>query len=442
MNKQIPLYLIMVGIFSYSIADERATHPHQTQHTVTHQPHVIQHPVSQHTTPKPPVHPTPHAPKPKPTPTQPVHQTQPPIQSDPVKKSWTMLVYLARDNSLYDAGTLNIDWLKSVDNPYVNILVFDSFNRNGMKASQKLVIKHNSIQLVETLPYLDSGSATTFKTALDWAISSFPSEHLAVVAWDHGSGILNRSASLLRGFCYDDTTNHHLDDMNIQQVLQSVVQARNGNPIDIFGFDACLMASAEMTAALAPYVRFVVASQQTIPDEGWYYLHSLNWQKNLTPEEFCKKIVADYGDFYLAGRESVTLAAIDTSYTSQLQALINRLSAQLTDLMNQSTNPDQIRQQIAACAPSYFDEPTYMDIVKFCTMAQQSFATNSALVSTLNDLASLIGTMVIARTASSDLSFAGGLSLYMPQHFVEPSYAKTWFAQHSSWKNFIQQYTR
>ena len=203
------------------------------------------------------------------------------------QKPWTFLVYMARDNSLSDEGTFNIDQMKSVANENANILVFDSHKLNGVKESQKLVITNNSVQVIETLPNLDSGSPDTFLQACLWAVNDFPSDKLAIIAWDHGSGPLNRAGKQYteRGFCYDDTTNNNLTDVNILNPLAQIVKARGGKAIDLFGFDACLMADVEIIAGLAAYTGIVVASQQTVPGTGWDYSAALAWTKNPTPRE-------------------------------------------------------------------------------------------------------------------------------------------------------------
>src|ERR1700722_9721920 len=94
-------------------------------------------------------------------------------------KPWTFLVYMARDNSLSDFGTVNINELKSISNPNVNILVVDSHNLNGVKETQKLLITHDSVKVLETIPNLDSGNIENFTQACLWAVNDFPSEKLA-----------------------------------------------------------------------------------------------------------------------------------------------------------------------------------------------------------------------------------------------------------------------
>lgn len=360
------------------------------------------------------------------------------------KKPWTILVYMARDNSLSDAGQTNINDMKSVDNPYANILVFDSHKINGIKETQKLLITKNKISVIETIANLDSGKPETFAQALNWAVTDFPSDHLAIVAWDHGSGILNRKPGQSKGFCYDDTTNSYLDDMSVQDCMKAVVHARGGKPVDIFGFDACLMADAEIVAAFAPYASYMVASQQTVPALGWNYKKWLNWRKNLSARTLAIKIVNDYGAYYSQTDEGYTMSAIDIAGWKNLNGLINTMATQLDGLITQAADPSAFDALLDQCSNSFFEEATYMDLACFCTSLQAQLdpadSTTHPLQQTLTAILNELKTMIIANVTSKNLAQATGLSIYLPQQLVEPSYNVTYFAQQNAWTHFISHY--
>lgn len=365
----------------------------------------------------------------------------------------TFFVYIARDNSLVDYGPFNIDQMKSVDNPNVNILVYDCFNIDGVKKAQMLLVTRDKATVLFTVDNADSGDETVFTQACVWVATHYPSDKLAIVAWNHGSGMLNRAPFfdhyMHRGFCYDDTTGSYLDDIKLMRALKAVVVARGGKKIDIFGFDACLMADVEIMAALAPYVNYGIASQQTIPGEGCPYdliLKSIT--KDTTALAFARQIVAAYGKYYSRTSEGYTLSAIDLSRISAINNSINLLAQVLKQVLQADTSGAAYKV-IKKAVNSYYDESTYMDLYMFGSSLLSNVARMkindktlaSKLQATLTTLLRNIKVAVVANIFSRNLSYSKGLSLYFPQGFVESSYEDTYFAQNNEWLKFIGYYT-
>ena len=75
--------------------------------------------------------------------------------------------------------------------------------------------------------------------------------------WDHG-GAYN-------GFGIDE--NYQNDGLSLEEMRQAL-QA-SGQRFDVIGFDACLMATAEIAAYLHPYTRYLLASEEVEPSHGW-----------------------------------------------------------------------------------------------------------------------------------------------------------------------------
>ena len=79
-------------------------------------------------------------------------------------------------------------------NERINVLVYLSTHYAGHnKETKKLYVNKGSVTQYGPATARDSGSVETFKSALSWACTEFPSDHIAVVCWDHGSGPLNRA---------------------------------------------------------------------------------------------------------------------------------------------------------------------------------------------------------------------------------------------------------
>ena len=61
------------------------------------------------------------------------------------------------------------------------------------------------------------------------------------------------------------------------------------------------------------------------------------------------------------------MAAINIAGWAKLNNLLNSLARQLKNILDKSSDQAAVRSLIASCSNSYFDEPTYMDLVDFST---------------------------------------------------------------------------
>lgn len=88
-----------------------------------------------------------------------------------------------------------------------------------------------------------------------------PRGRRALILWDHGYGALEGFGAAERPL--------RLTLDSLARALQDTGAAER--PLELIGFDACLMAGCEAGAALQPYARYLVASQETEPPQGWDY---------------------------------------------------------------------------------------------------------------------------------------------------------------------------
>lgn len=87
-----------------------------------------------------------------------------------------------------------------------------------------------------------------------------------MIFWDHGSGSAS-GVSFDEIYDYDSLT---LDE--IYNAFASVYELSEENPpLDLVGFDACLMATVDTASMLSDVASYMVASEETEPGNGWYY---------------------------------------------------------------------------------------------------------------------------------------------------------------------------
>jgi len=366
---------------------------------------------------------------------------------------------MAADNSLSPDADPNIaQMVKASASSNVYILVYLNIKRTGeTKKTQKLIIQNGTITQEGATTVEDSGNENTLIKALSWAVTEFPSDHLLVDLWDHGSGSLNRSAMQHRGVCYDDTYNTYLTDIKYKNAFDVLVnQYLHGKKIDIIAFDACLMADIEVAYTLQPYANYMVASQQTVPGPGYNYTEVLSLFAQQTPDALTLAhwMVTSYDHYYKPSGQSYTLSVTDLNALSAAVSATNNI-AQLLNASLAADSTGAVSQVITASAnPSncaHFDEPTYLDLYTFyanlyANLAQMGLSSTSAsqLKAALRKGLAAISHCIMANAHSnSDFANVHGMSIYFadPSVGVEPSYnALYWTSANPQWASFLTEY--
>lgn len=113
----------------------------------------------------------------------------------------------------------------------------------------------------------DMGAAETLESFLSLGKAAFPEENLrrVFVFWNHGGG----SAG---GVCLDERTGNVLSLNEITDTFAKVYGNSEAKPpFEMVGFDACLMATYDTANALKGISRYMTASEETEPGNGWDY---------------------------------------------------------------------------------------------------------------------------------------------------------------------------
>lgn len=158
----------------------------------------------------------------------------------------------------------------------------------------------------------ESGTLTQFLSALRSRYVN-PRQRF-VVLWNHGGGY--------SGYGYDEVFGKILSLPEIDSAF-----AQSGLPrLELLGFDACLMASVEVTSALRTRARFMIASEETEPSHGWNYRYVVpNYLRTNSLTEYGIGLVDNYVDNASHDEESdgKTLALLDLEQVEPLLAALN-----------------------------------------------------------------------------------------------------------------------
>lgn len=183
------------------------------------------------------------------------------------------------------------------------------------------------------------GDGSLLQRFLTRCVADFPAQAYALVLWDHGAGPLG-------GVCYDETTlaDGSMDHLTLQELTDALsLTCFAEQPLMLLGFDACLMATAEVACAAAPYARYMVASQEPEPASGWDY----SFLSTLTQAEDGAQAGRMIVDAYAASMQDtlspVTLSCLDLAAAPALESALNALFGSLTP-----ADPE-VYEVLAAC---------------------------------------------------------------------------------------------
>jgi len=160
------------------------------------------------------------------------------------------------------------------------------------------------------------GNPETLTSFLDYCYEQTDADNYMLIFWDHGNGPMG-------GVCFDERSD--MDYLTLEELTQALKDSPCASEkLGLIGFDACLMSSIEVAAAVAPYAEYMVASEEPEPANGWDYSFISGIPGDPSSEETGSRIVKTYGDSYSGSFSSVTLACIDLD---RIAALLEALAA-------------------------------------------------------------------------------------------------------------------
>lgn len=355
----------------------------------------------------------------------------------------------------------------------------------GVTAEPKNALDYSMNPKPAKWPELNMGDPETLRQFVTWGRFTYPSDRTAVVVWDHGDGfrlamerMINMAArsewsslqgelESFEGPSYRSSSHDETDDDKLYNLeTENALKASNADckaPIDVLGFDCCLMAMVETAFAVKECASVLVASQELEPGSGWQYddwLLKLNKKPAMTPQQLGSMLVDSYkkacstsATLYPTG----TLSAMELSHSDAVATSISNLADELMkDLKSNSASVERAR---AKCQRYGDGKMNHIDLCVFTVELAKEFpsgAINSACQTLLKEVKSSI----INRWAGPKRSGSGyesnGLAIYFPANGKQ--YAKDpWeddgykkgnppgkfpidFVDQHHWADFLHQY--
>ena len=189
--------------------------------------------------------------------------------------SWAVYWYLCGSDleTNYGCATTDLNELLEVQLPENVTVVIETggaaeWQNDQVDASklQRWVYTSDGLELVDEQDTADMGDAQTLQDFLEFASENYPADKTAVTFWNHGGGSVS-------GAAFDELHDYDsLDLTELYQAFNAVWPADKENPsLELVGFDTCLMATVDVAATFQNFAKYLVASEETEPGNGWLY---------------------------------------------------------------------------------------------------------------------------------------------------------------------------
>lgn len=190
-------------------------------------------------------------------------------------ESWSIYWYLCGSDLETNGAfaTIDLNEMLEVELPEnVNIVIQTGgaavWQNDLMDASktQRWLYSSDGLELIEETDACNMGDAQTLYEFLDFANTNYPADKVGVIFWNHGGGSVT-------GASFDE--NFGLDSLDLSEMyaaFNEVWGADIENPaLELVGFDTCLMATIDVAAVYQNFAKYLVASEEVEPANGWNY---------------------------------------------------------------------------------------------------------------------------------------------------------------------------
>lgn len=349
------------------------------------------------------------------------------------KKKWTFLVFMNGANDLEEFGSLNMNQMEQIgSDDNVNMVVqfkriknrYDASDGDWGGSRRYFVTKDadttkvNSVLLSENGD-IDAGKWENFQDFVQWGLQTYPADRYCLVVWNHGAGWrgvkLDKQGKPTRGVSYDDTTDSHIDTIDIPKAIDM----GNGRKWDVLAFDSSLMQMAEVAYEVRDKATYITGSEESPPGEGYPYqlfMGDLAANPNMAPVDFAQTIVQRTIESY--GPDSnITHSVLDASKVGDLAPAFDALGAALTNA--QFTYKDAII--FARQSAENYDYPQNIDALDFLRLLTVPTPGNinppvndPAVLSAASTLQEKLNAAIIKNVNGSGHPNSNGLSVFVP----------------------------
>ncbi len=179
--------------------------------------------------------------------------------------------------------------------------------------TERYLFDSEGLQFIEQIPVANMGETQTLVDFLNFAETNYPGDRTMLNFWNHGGGTVT-------GAAFDELFDN--DSLTLDEMYTALDMVYGGEPeyypLDIVGFDTCLMATLTTAYTFSDHANYLVASQELEPGGGWYYtgiMQALADNSTISPYDLSVAICDTYveGCEYEGTADDITLSVTDLS---------------------------------------------------------------------------------------------------------------------------------
>jgi len=256
-------------------------------------------------------------------------------------KPYTIMIYMNGSDLESEIGAATTDLIEILDSGLnsenANVIIFtggaDYWHNDVIPANECAIwyVADGELFNIANVGLQNMGEPDTLSDFITYAMSHFPAHKYGLVMWDHGGGAI-------AGFGHDEHFDYYDEgSLTLLEMDYAFKKAGlSGQALEWLGFDACLMATVEMAQIASQYAKYLIASEDLEPGDGWDYkfLGLLNHYPYASGYLLGKEIVDTFMDFYGPNSDEIlTLSVIDLNKVQPVMdsmgALMKRCSYKL-----------------------------------------------------------------------------------------------------------------
>lgn len=364
------------------------------------------------------------------------------------RKAWTILVFMAGDNDLDEAGVADLLEMKKVGSTSdINVVVqFDRAKGEG-RTHRLYLTRSRDIRkdVVETLRETNTGAPTTLESFTAWGVVRYPARRYMLVIWNHGAGWSDEdvyrlagtpSRAVRAGIAYDDSARDFLSNSELRSALDSAARV-TGRPLDVVAFDACLMNMIEVVYQLRHVGGVIIGSQEVEPDTGWPYddvLLALAERPGTETDDVAKMIVARFASAYRSS--DVTQSALRARAAESVRRAVDWLCEEVMERWSDVADAvSYARGEVQSYTVS-----DYVDLIDFCKLLRAQPVGRPIQRAATAVITASKRMIIASRTSGTRLRFSTGVSIYFPHRPPSRLYYQLDFARDSRWPELLALY--
>lgn len=390
----------------------------------------------------------------------------------PARAAWTLMVYLDADNDLERPMMRNLEEMTKVgstaavnlivlaarsprgDGLYTNERVANLGNWSGAKL---LRVEKGRLRELADWGAADMGEPAVLSRFLKTVTTAYPAERYGLILGDHGMAWAGAAVA----------ESSDSDSLALDEIAGALRDAKSIGRLELIGFDACVMGSLEVARTLAPVARYLVASEEIEPADGWDYaslLAALTGTPSMDGAAFGRVIVDSYRDYFAKASvhelkekaKAVTLAVIDLDRIGALDTAVAGLGSGAGSLVARAGHDGWVRiahargesEEYGRTAAVSGVAPPGSEVYDLRHLAEnlKKHAADKASAAAADAVLGALDKAVIYGVHGEARPHAGGLSIFFPPDEAtlavrsKNSYNETTFAQANHWYPFLKAY--